>query len=155
MDVWISGEEPIAIELKYFTRGLTTAVDGERFVLKSQNAQDTGRYDALKDITRLETIVSKIPMCSGYAIVLTNDPLYWKPPAQDDTFDAAFRIHESRSIGGTLRWSERASKGTTSEHEAPLELSGTYRAAWRDYATASSDPYARFRYLLVEVTPFI
>lgn len=39
----------IPIELKYFKLGCDVVVDGERFVLKNQGAQDISRYDFLKD----------------------------------------------------------------------------------------------------------
>ena len=44
----------MAIELKYKTRSLTAALDGEDFHLMSHAAQDLGRYDFFKDLNRIE-----------------------------------------------------------------------------------------------------
>ena len=46
IDIWVSGAESAAIELKYLTRRLKVDVNGERFTLKDQSARDLGRYDA-------------------------------------------------------------------------------------------------------------
>ena len=151
VDIWVSGAERAAIELKYLTRGLEVDLNGEQFSLKDQDAQDICRYDVLKDVARLERIVHTIPKSTGYAVVLTNDGTYWKPPVRDDTVDAAFRIHEGRTVSGTLRWSERASKGTTSGREEPIELVGSYHIAWRDYSTLPASSYGQMRYLLINV----
>ena len=72
IDIWVAGTERAAIELKYFTRRFNVDVNGECFVLKDQSAQDIGRYDALKDVQRLERVVSAIPGCVGHAIVLAS-----------------------------------------------------------------------------------
>ena len=111
------------------------------------------RYDVLKDIARLERIVSEVPGTSGYAVVFTNDSAYWKSPTRADTVDAAFRIHEGRTIEGTLRWSESAGHGTTKGREAPLELAHSYHIAWRDYSAIPVSSYGQMRYLLNEVPP--
>src|SRR5215207_7734774 len=44
----------MAIELKYKTRSLTAALNGEDFNLMSHAAQDLGRYDFFKDLNRIE-----------------------------------------------------------------------------------------------------
>ena len=56
LDVWLP-KEGVAIELKYATRGLQVEQDGELFVLRDHRAQDTRRYDFLRDIERLESVV--------------------------------------------------------------------------------------------------
>ena len=151
VDIWVSGAERAAIELKYLTRGLEIDLDGERFSLKNQSAQDTRRYDVLRDVARLERVVSAIPSTTGYAVVLTNDSAYWKTAMRSNTMDAAFRIHEGLTMSGTLQWSERASKGTVSGREAPIELTGSYRIAWRNYSSLPANSYGQMRYLLIEV----
>jgi hypothetical protein len=43
----------------------------------AKTAQDLGRYDFIKDIGRVENIVTdRAPRASGYVILLTNDPSY-------------------------------------------------------------------------------
>ncbi len=95
------------IELKYKTREVEIEIDHERFRLKNQSANDVGRYDFMKDLSRLEECVEKLPKAVGYAIFLTNDPLYWVSPRKRDTYDKDFRIHDGRVIPESkkaLRW---------------------------------------------------
>ncbi len=57
-DVWVRGEMNLAIELKYLTRKLQVDINGEPYSLLDQSAHDIRRYDTLKDLWRLERIVS-------------------------------------------------------------------------------------------------
>jgi hypothetical protein len=72
------------IELKYKTRDIEIEINDERFKLKNQSAQDISRYDFIKDISRLEKCVDRLPNTTGYAIFLTNDPSYWNFPRNTD-----------------------------------------------------------------------
>ena len=97
----------IPIELKYFKLGCDVTVNGERFVLKNQGAQDTARYDFIKDVSRIERLLIADPkFITGYVIALTNDPTYWNEPKDSNTCDAAFRIHEGTIKSGNLSWAE-------------------------------------------------
>jgi hypothetical protein len=71
----------MAIELKYKTRSLTAALNGEDFNLMGHAAQDLGRYDFFKDLNRIEAFARAGPEQTGYAIFLTNDSAYWKAPS--------------------------------------------------------------------------
>lgn len=153
VDIWIAhAGTATAIELKYKTRRLRLDVDGEAFHLNSHGAQDTGRYDFLKDVYRLERITSATG-ATGYAVLLTNDSAYWVSPRGNDTVYAAFQIHEGRHLEGTMSWASRAGAGTMRDREEPIPLQGHHVAHWEEYSQvqAGSIPYARFRYLLVEV----
>ncbi len=81
----------MAVELKYKTRKLGIALDGEASSLASHSAQDIGRYDFIKDIIHFESIASNLANCEGYAVLLTNDSAYWKPRTQG-TVDEAFSL---------------------------------------------------------------
>jgi hypothetical protein len=70
----------VAIEVKYKAKNLDATVNGEKFSLKNQGAQDQGRYDFLKDISRLEKALKINHECTVFAIFLTNDESYWKKP---------------------------------------------------------------------------
>jgi hypothetical protein len=75
VDIWVERNgEVLAIELKYKTKALQTSERGEEFVLQNHSAQDIARYDFIKDVWRVETIVANYTHASGYAILLTNDP---------------------------------------------------------------------------------
>ena len=152
LDIWLPSMG-IAIELKYPTKGLEVTHRYERFSLAEHSAQDIQRYDFLKDIQRLETVVARCqPAKAGYAILLTNDSAYWNPPRDTHTNDAAFRLHSGRTITGRLAWSERAGAGTTKGREQALEIQGSYDLHWRDYSAFGNARNEQFRYLLVPVT---
>ena len=139
----------LAVELKYKTRKLLLNVDGEDFQLANHSAQDIGRYDFIKDICRLEQIVSNIENCFGCAILLTNDSSYWNTSNTKDTVDAAFRLSEGRLLHGSLGWSENASAGTKKNRESYLEVDGEYALNWHDYSVPSEGSYSQFKYLAV------
>ncbi|GAI41752.1 unnamed protein product [marine sediment metagenome] len=85
----------VRIEVKYKTKNLDTKMADEKFSLKNQGAQDQGRHDFIKDISRLEKALGIYHDSTGFAIFLTNDESYWKKPTRDvDTADKDFRIHE-------------------------------------------------------------
>lgn len=152
LDIWVP-DIGTAIELKYLTRKLNAKEGNESFALRDQSAQDIRRYDFVKDIERLERVVAEAPSeRRGIAVLVTNDPLYWTPPT-GNTIDTAFRLHQPRRIGGDMRWSERASRGTTKGRESPIVLTASYVCEWRNYGhpAAAGESYAQFRYLAVQV----
>ena len=150
VDIYIQNDHIFIVELKYKTRGFIYSINGERYVLKDQSAQDIDRYDFVKDISRIEECVEEIDDSYGYAIFLTNDPNYWRTPIKEDSIDRDFRIHDGRMLHGELKWSERASKGTTMGREKPIILKGRYRIRWRDYSNLGGR-YGRFRYILLPI----
>lgn len=151
LDLWLSGIG-IALELKYATSRLDHDEGGENFSLRNQSARDVRRYDVVRDIERLEKVSGLPHVRGGYAILLTNDAAYWTPPTRSpDTIDAAFRVHEGRTIGGRLAWSERAGAGTTEGRQSAIEIGGRYDLRWSDYSTVGDRKNQRFRYLTVHV----
>lgn len=153
IDIWIELDgNVLALELKYKTRALQVRVGNEQYSLRSQSAQDIGRYDFIKDIERVEDIlVDRAPYASGYAILLTNDPSYWTQSLNDNTVDVKFRLHEGSNLYGSLEWGLGASEGTKRGREQPLQIGGYYALRWEDYSRSADGSYGRFRYLLVEV----
>ena len=150
VDIWLP-KEKIAIELKYATRSLELEHNKESFDLSNHGAHNQRRYDFLKDIHRLEHLCSKLEFCeAGYAVLLTNDPLYWKDSTRD-TMDADFRIHEGQEISGELAWAPGASQGMVKGRELPIPLTSSYRLRWQDYSDISEEPPGKFRYLAVSV----
>jgi hypothetical protein len=176
VDVFAYNNGRVALmELKYPTRGLRVQVhlaedEYETYNILNQAAHDLHRYDFLKDIQRLELLVERRTLkghsAVGYAILLTNDSLFWEKPARDGVIDYAFRLHEGRTIAGgeALQWDERAGDGTKRGREEPITLRGDYTFRWRRYSNCLTHPrvkpfedeltrYAEFRYLLVRVPP--
>ena len=155
LDIWLPSVG-IAIELKYHTQGLDVTHNSERFSLAEHGAQPPRRYDFLTDVERLEYALDQYqPAKEGYAILLTNYPDHWNHPRNTNTIDAAFRLHEGRTITGRLAWSERAGAGTTKGREKALEIQGFYDLRWRDYSAFGNARNEQFRYLVVPVTPSV
>jgi hypothetical protein len=151
-DIWLRiNANVIAIELKYVTRKLDVVIAGERFVLANHGAQPLRRCDFLKDVVRLERCIDAYRSGRGYVVMLTNESAYWWPTLGRQTTDAAFRIHEGRTLEGAVRWSDAASEGMTRKRESDLAIRGNYALQWRDYSTIPVDRAGRFRYLLIEI----
>jgi hypothetical protein len=155
VDIWATaGDMVLALELKYKTRRIRATANGEAFDLTNQSAQDIGRYDTIKDICRLERLAGAYPGLTAYVVLLTNDSAYWTTARTEKTVDAGFRLHEGRTLCGELKWSTAAGPGTKKAREDPLQVSGSYVVAWRDYSGVTARSYGRFRYLLVPITPW-
>jgi hypothetical protein len=145
-------ELTIAIELKYKKRKLDLIHNSEDFHLREQSAQDTGRYDFIKDICRLERFVLTHPQSLGFVVLLTNDAGYWQPAKhQRATASDQFRLHDNAILKGSLQWAEHASIGTRRKREQPLRLSNEYHLHWHDYANVAETNAGQFRYLLLPV----
>jgi len=151
LDIWIAQRDTaLAIELKYKTRKFSVEFASEKFNLLNQSAQDVGRYDFLKDIQRLEQIVADRPGTVGYAILLTNESLYWRPQKDSSQQDTAFRLHQGRVVYGQLKWQETAGLGSTEGRTNPITLRSEYSLNWEDYSRFNN-PMTSFRYLQVVV----
>ena len=148
LDIWLP-TLGVAIELKYPTYQAHIEHRDEEFTLKD-GARDIDSYDYIKDIQRLERIVSDSEAAKRvFAVVLTNDPNFWQQPRRETIADD-FRLHEDRQLSGKMAWSNRAGKGSTQDRDTPLSLHGSYHLHWSDYSDLPSK-YGRFRYLAVEV----
>lgn len=145
------------IELKYKTRPLEYNDTFGRIALYEQTAQDLSRYDFIKDIVRLERILSLNSEAKAYVLMLTNDPSFWLTDYQTRfnnkiVNDLDFRIHEGAKVGGMLKWGENASVGTRKGREAELDLKGIYDIRWVEYSTVNSpNSYGLFKYLLLDI----
>ena len=152
LDVWVEINGAVfALELKYKTKVLNVEFNNEDFELLNQGAQDLGRYDFLKDIQRLEQVVSGRNEITGYAILLTNDGTYWNTPGNRQTVDAAFRIHQGRTINGELKWDAGTGEGTMRGRKDPIVIKGHYTSSWEGYSELSNAPSSEFRYIMVKV----
>lgn len=143
----------IAIEVKYLVAAFAGALSGERFDLPNQGAHDIARHDVLKDLVRLERLVADGYADDGLGLTLTNDPAYWRPGTRSTTIDAAFRIHEGRTLNGALTWSPTAGAGTTHKRDEPLILGDSYTCAWKHFANVTADGgrVVELRYLALPV----
>lgn len=145
------------MELKYKTKGASITVCGEKFKLKDQSAQDCNRYDFIKDISRIEKCLRYGQATHGAAILLTNDPNYWKSDGQE-TVDRDFRIYDGKTlIKRKLEWKEGTSEGTMRGRERPICIEKSYSFYWKDYSDMAGNKNCQnrkqngqFRYLLVK-----
>lgn len=144
---WDSRE--VAIELKYKTRRLSLALKGEEFSLADQAAQDLGRYDFFKDLSRVERFAASSPARSGFVIFLTNDSAYWKAPSSSAHGYAGFAMNEGRAFSGNLCWGDRATAGTRRGREEDITVCGSYSLSWFPYSVLPVKAYKEFRYLCV------
>lgn len=144
-----------AFELKYKTRKLTATIEDEEFKLKDQGAQNQGRYDFLNDVQRLGNLVNGHNYIFGYAIFLTNNPLYWNGPGRNNTYDADFRIHNGRNVHGEMNWNVNAAEGTRVGRNNPVTIQGNYNLNWKPYSNIQNyeheGNYSEFKYLLVKI----
>ena len=150
LDIWLPTVET-AIELKYLTRRLDVVCSEERFALRDQSAQDIRRHDFLKDVQRLEQVIKQGQAKTGLAVLLTNNPSYWKQPDRLDTIDADFRVHDGREITGRLAWSEKAGSGTTKGREEPITIQSSYALRWQEFSKLPEQEHSQFRYMAVAV----
>lgn len=150
IDIWVQdGEAIYAIELKYKTRGLRATVGGEPFNLLDQSAQDQGRYDFCRDVSRIETLARTYPGLTGLAVFLTNDQSYWRTSGRDGNVDSAFRLHEDAVLKGTLEWASHASDGTKSGRVKAIYLTREYPVKWLPYSKCADGRNAEFRMAVV------
>jgi len=155
LDIAVRTEQGlVALEVKYLKDDLVADVDGERFTLLRQGAQDIRAYDVVKDIHRVEHAVSSGTAWAGAVLVLTNDPSYWSPPTHGrPTGAAAFRLYDGSVLTGTRAWGSKSGPGTRKGREDDLVIVGTHTLAWRDYSVVDGAGHGRFRFLLLNVDP--
>lgn len=137
-----NGGKKYFIELKYKTKKLEQEeVNGEKFYLKDQGAQDCARYDFWKDISRIESKISKGNNSLGYAIFLTNDLAYLKGP-KENTYSYNFNVKNERNISvGSLGLLRGFNKGREDE----IILKNSYKLEWQNYGNYG------FKFLLLEI----
>ena len=159
LDIWYS-ERRVAIELKYKSKEVFNYLhNDESFTLASQDARDLARYDFIKDISRLEDVVidSETKATAGFAVFLTNDPLYWDSESQPRNIpeDVHFRIHKGRTLecNKVLDWtckaSEKIKKGR--DRVNPISLKNNYSIVWKNFSSLKNCKYSLFKYLVVSV----
>jgi len=151
IDIIVNLENKIyPIELKYKTKSFTTEDNNEIYHLKNQAATDHGRYDYLKDIWRIEKFLKENENFEcGYAILLTNDNLYWSKN-KPKTIDEQFYLNENEIITGELGWSEKTSEGTKKGREKKIVLDGEYKINWNEFSNFGKKN-GEFRYCLNEI----
>lgn len=149
VDIFVDiGGKKYFIELKYKTRKLKpeqeiikTKGEEERFCLKNQDAQDCGRYDFWKDVSKIESRIFENKNNLGYAIFLTNDVSYLKSPRKN-TYSYNFRTEDEREVKkenfGYLL-------GYNKGRKEKITIENSYKLEWQDYGNYG------FKFLLLEI----
>lgn len=121
-----------------------------RFRLREHAADDLARRNFIFDVARLERLCADDrTLTNGFAIMLTNHQPLWAPPSRSRlTRDQHFRIHEGRTLTGTLRWGIEGSYYAANERN----LIGRYTLAWNDYSQLEG-ANGQFRWLGIEIQP--
>lgn len=125
------------IELKYKTKKLNVEFNGHTVELTNQAAQDLGRYDYLKDVSRIENFnsLNDETLKCGYTIFLTNDNAYWDKGGENCIYKD-FALNDGRVIPANkkLQWAEGTKKTTVGENRLDaITLKGTYQVKWQPY----------------------
>ncbi|WP_326581803.1 hypothetical protein OIE69_44195 (plasmid) [Actinacidiphila glaucinigra] len=138
-----------AIEFKYVTRRWsgTIGLPPEVYQLRKHGAPDVARRDFVRDLERLERFCDREDQ-NGLALLVTNEASLWRPQVagRAKTNDDKFRIHEGRTLRGTLLWAGGAYIPNTQV------LRGVYPLTWRPYADLGGVD-GEFRCLAVFITP--
>lgn len=152
VDIWAEkGNDHIAIEVLYKTALLQTIHNGTSINLKKHGAYPEFRYDYLKNMETLETVVSQRSGTKGYAILITNDHNYWVKSIRISTVDEDFRIHQGRVVQGELFW-KNASDGTMQNREKAIDIKGEYLLDWKPFITLGTGKNEIFQMLVLEVS---
>jgi hypothetical protein len=123
------------VEFKHFTaawRGLDPHT-GEQFALAEHAAADLARRNFVFGIHRLERFCrDSLVSTTGLAVLLSNSPGLWSLPRRNQpTRDQEFRIHQGRTLAGSLRWGgERSGFFAANQRD----LSGIYAIDWRPFS---------------------
>lgn len=161
IDIWVEINEKVyPIELKYKTIQCTITDGSEEYKLKQHGACDIGCYLYLKDVERIEHISKSLGdnFGKGYAIMLTNDHLYWDKPKTppDTTIFRDFRIYDGRKIaaGQRLDWHPSSnSQPSWQKKMLPFTLTHNYTINWKDYSKLlnKEGKATPFKYSIIEI----
>lgn len=143
--------EEFVIELKYKTKQAIFTNNSEEYILSDHLGHGNGRYDFIKDISRIENYGKE-----GVAIFLTNDHLYWdNRNSGTETLDERFRIHQDVVINGEYDWlfrerytQEQFMNSVSKERINEINIKGKYVVNWENYSGFGNNC---FRYLIIHI----
>jgi hypothetical protein len=141
-----SSDNKIGIELKYKTKKFVGKINEELYSLRNHGAEDCGRYDAIKDIERLEELVRENKLKQGFVIFLTNNDYYLNKCAGNA---CQFSLEDEKEITGKLDWGKDTGKGTKKGRENVLSLNGNYKIKWIN--SPNFIEKSTFKYFILEI----
>ena len=134
------GGKKVGIELKYKTK----EVKGANYM--GQGAQSNGKFFFFQDIERLEKLKKKSEIENGFAVLITNDHLYWNPAQNGKAVKKFDLCAGTKPLHGKYEvdWGEYKGQSVT--------LSGTYTVEWVEVPAAGAQKDGTtFRYLIIKV----
>lgn len=152
LDIFLP-KEKVGIELKYKTKVGTFEEHGETFKLKQHGAQNLARFDFFDDIRRLQLLKKHKKIEKGYAVFLTNDPLYWEPIKRKN-FSSNFSMEDKRVIkpNTNLGWIGNPREGSVTRKRLspnnPILIENNQQLNWCQYSQIEK---SIFKYLIVEI----
>lgn len=153
--VYRFNKDKIAVELKYKTSKLTVSDDDEDYNLKEHAALDIGRFDVLKDVSRVESFIQSGFATKGFVLFITNCSSYWLNRTYSGSHkahDKEFRLTQDREITGSLKWPSEAKETTYGKKRINgLTIKGTYKVNWVDYSIFPNEKNGIFKFVLFEV----
>lgn len=136
------------LELKYKTKKFEVYCNEMNYILKDQKACDLGRYDFIKDISRLERIICGQQNKFGYVIFLSNDEKYLQGTKETNQ-DFSFNIENNITIThGEKSWSEEKNIKNLGSRRNSLDINNDYCVKWKDYSIFEN---IKFNYLLIKI----
>lgn len=143
-----------AIELKYKTDDCAMKDDNDQFyILKKQSAENISMYLFWKDVFRLEHFsLNDARIMNGYAIFLTNCPIYRTGGSNKAKARKEFELCEDKNFGKDAILCWRSSDGKTVQikhgYEKPIHLIEDYKKylIWNDFILVEDKirPYSYF-----------
>lgn len=152
LDIFLP-KEKIGLELKYKTEEATFRENGETFNLKQHGAQNLGRFDFFDDLRRLQLLKKENIIEKGYAIFLTNEPLYWRP-IQRKNFSSNFSMEDEKIIesNSKLDWNGNPSEGSVTRKRLftnnPIIIENKHQLKWNEFSNLKG---TSFKYLMIEI----
>ena len=89
----------------------------------------------------------------GYAVFLTNDKIYLRPPQKNDCVYKEFSLEDGITKHGELKWAEHTGAGTKKGIEEPIKLKGIYKMEWKEFSNVDKERKSdgTFYYLVTKI----
>lgn len=146
--VIVENDTYYVIELKYKTKDENVSIYGVSYTLKNHAAQDLGRFDYLKDVSRIENFSANTNknFGGGFAVIVTNDSTYWEKDGAKCIYKE-FAVKNGVTISkGDKNWVNGTKESSVGKDRINgLTLLKDYSVKWQPIADTS------FEYLILEI----
>ena len=152
VDIWIEENgEFFPIELKYKTKEDNVVINGQSIILKNHSAIPLGSYDYLKDIHRIENLSQLPGFKRGFAVMLTNEPMYYGTNTTASAYNM-FKICDglTKQANVTMNWglTNKQTPFQATKGREPFALKNTYQMQWNSYNNIYK---YEFKYIINEI----